>query len=250
MKRKMAQKNENFSLGFGERLNEVRIKSGLDMAKFAERLGVSKGAISNYIHGRRIPDVYFLYRLCQEFDINPKWLLFGRGDPVFPRDEISLEDYEFIPCLSEISFRESPRYAIDTSLFIKAWYPFRRDWLRKILRSEKLEEEVRDLFLYPVKDDGMIPTLNPQELVLVNSNLKKRGDPERGRIYLVRGDVVKTYVFRKVVLIKDAFREERVILVYIGDKPDYSPTELNISREEVSEYIIGEALWVGREIKK
>jgi len=245
----MAQKNVNFGLGFGERLNEVRIKSGLDMAKFAERLGVSKGAISNYIHGRRIPDAYFLYKLCQEFDINPEWLLFGKGEPVSRREEISLEDYEFIPCLSEISFCESPKYAIDTSLLIKAWYPFRRDWLRKILPPRNLEERVRDLFLYPVKDDGMIPTLNPQELVLVDGNLEKRKDPEPGRIYLVRGDV-KIYVFRKLVLIKEGLKGGEAILIYIGDKPDYPPSELKISREEILEYIIGEALWVGREIKK
>jgi len=150
--------------------------------------------------------------------------------------------------LSEISFRENPKYAIDTSL-VKAWYPFKKGWLRKILDNENFEERVKDLFLYPVKDDGMIPTLNPQELVLVDSNLKKRETPEPGRIYLVKGDV-KIYVFRKLVLIKDALQGGKAILIYIGDKPDYPPTELKISREEILEYIIGEALWVGREIKK
>jgi len=245
----MARRDEDFVQKLGERLREVKNRSGLDIVKFAEKLGVSKAAISNYIHGRRAPDAYFLYKLCQEFDLNPEWLLFGKGDPASPKREIRFNGYEFIPCLSEISFRESPKYAIDTSL-VKAWYPFRKDWLRKILPFENFEERVKDLFLYPVTDDGMIPTLNPQELVLVDGNLAIRRDPEPGRIYLVRVDL-RIYVFRKLVLIKDWIKEKNeAILIYIGDKPDYPPSRLKISQDEILEYVIGEALWVGREIKK
>jgi len=250
VKRVMATNGSEFAKGFGERLREIKDRSGLDIVTFAEKLGVSKAAISNYLHGRRIPDAFFVYKVCRNFQINPDWLLFGEGAPERKKKKTELEVYEFIPLLSEIAFFENSDFRIDTSL-VKSWYPFRRDWLKKILGIENLEPRVRDLFLYPVKDDGMIPTLNPRDLVLIDGNPEIRREPEPGRIYLVRLEW-KIYVFRKLVMIRKCLEKNNneVILVYIGDKPDQPPKKLTIPQDEILHYVIGEALWGGREIRK
>lgn len=244
----MARGDAVFSAELGKRLKEIKDLLNIDASELANRLGVSKATVSNYIKGRRLPDAGFVRSLCKEFNVNPEWFLFGTGDPIKPvgAEDESFSDYEFIPSLSSISFLEEPKCKVDLSL-AEDWYPFKKKWLQKILGSDNFENKVRHLFLYRVADEGMTPTLNPQELVLVDGNLDKRINPSQGRIYLVQ-IATRIFVFRKIVLIRIEGRE--AILVCIGDKPDYPPAELRVSEDKLPERIIGEALWVGREIRK
>lgn len=61
------------------KLLELRKALGLTLAKFAERIGTTAAAISNWEHGEKIPDVR-VYQICKEFNVNREWLETGVGE--------------------------------------------------------------------------------------------------------------------------------------------------------------------------
>ena len=52
---------------FADRLKQLREVAGLSQAALAERLGVSRGSISFYENGERIPDIVFLDKVSEFF---------------------------------------------------------------------------------------------------------------------------------------------------------------------------------------
>ena len=66
----------------GERIKEVRLSlpDKTSMEKFADRLGVTKGAISFIENGRNQPSDQMIRSICREFNINEAWLRDGIGD--------------------------------------------------------------------------------------------------------------------------------------------------------------------------
>jgi len=67
---------------FSKKILEIRKQSGLKQSDFAEKLGVSQVAISNYEKGNRSADVNFIYKLISEFHINPQWFFYDIGTPI------------------------------------------------------------------------------------------------------------------------------------------------------------------------
>lgn len=67
---------------FSKKILEIRKQSGLKQSHFAEKLGVSQVAISNYEKGHRSADVNFIYKLISEFHINPQWFFYDIGTPI------------------------------------------------------------------------------------------------------------------------------------------------------------------------
>lgn len=63
----------------GDRIKEVRLSlpNKTSMEKFAERLGVTKGAISFIENGRNQPSDQMIRSICREFNINEEWLRDG-----------------------------------------------------------------------------------------------------------------------------------------------------------------------------
>lgn len=64
---------------FPARLRQVREKAGLSQSEFAERVGVSRGAISTYELGDRVPDIRFLDKVIEEFECSYDYLM-GRSE--------------------------------------------------------------------------------------------------------------------------------------------------------------------------
>lgn len=64
-----------------ERLKNVRIEKRLTQAELAERLEVTKQAISNVEGGRSNPSIEFISKLITELDVNSNWLIAGIGEP-------------------------------------------------------------------------------------------------------------------------------------------------------------------------
>lgn len=67
------------------RLKKIRGK--LTQKDFSIRVGVSQSSYSLYEQGQRIPDAVFLNRVCDLFDVDPGWLLSGRGNMCRDTDE-------------------------------------------------------------------------------------------------------------------------------------------------------------------
>lgn len=64
-----------FKETFSKRLKELREKENLSQTALAEKLKVSRGAISFYENGDRTPDIEFLERVCKYFNIDAGYLL-------------------------------------------------------------------------------------------------------------------------------------------------------------------------------
>lgn len=87
----------------GERIRQVRGK--LSQAEFATKLGVSKGAIGSYESEKQKPGMQFLYAVCDNFNIEPRWLLMGEGEMVSDvvvhnrkehlRNDMKIEEVEY-----------------------------------------------------------------------------------------------------------------------------------------------------------
>lgn len=67
-----------------ERILYVRENSGLNQEAFAQRIGVTKSAISGYETGRRDPSPQVLHSISREFRYNLDWLKTGEGEPEVP----------------------------------------------------------------------------------------------------------------------------------------------------------------------
>lgn len=60
---------------FASRLKSLRKASGLSQADLAEKLGVSRGSISNYENCTRIPDIAFLCRASDFFGVDTSFFM-------------------------------------------------------------------------------------------------------------------------------------------------------------------------------
>ena len=60
---------------FSPKLKTLREEAGLNQSQLANKLGVSRGSISFYENGDRIPDIEFLRKVSEYFDVSADWLL-------------------------------------------------------------------------------------------------------------------------------------------------------------------------------
>lgn len=60
---------------FSPKLKAFREETGLNQSQLADKLGVSRGSISFYENGDRIPDIEFLRKVSEYFNVSADWLL-------------------------------------------------------------------------------------------------------------------------------------------------------------------------------
>lgn len=63
-----------------DRIKAIRKYFDLSQTAFAERLGVTRGVISNIEGVKTVPNEPFLKLICREFDVREDWLRTGAGD--------------------------------------------------------------------------------------------------------------------------------------------------------------------------
>lgn len=63
----------------GQRFFEVRRAKKATQIEFAAKLGLSQSALVAYERGDRDPPAAAIAKLCQEYRIDPTWLLTGSG---------------------------------------------------------------------------------------------------------------------------------------------------------------------------
>lgn len=69
------------------RIKEIRSELGLSMRAFAERIGISSGAVAHLEDGKNNPSERTIRAICSEFGINRQWLEDGIGEKRMPEDE-------------------------------------------------------------------------------------------------------------------------------------------------------------------
>ena len=60
---------------FGMNIRQIRKKLRMTQTEFADKLNVSRGALSFYENGERDMGLYTFYMICKEFQINPSDIL-------------------------------------------------------------------------------------------------------------------------------------------------------------------------------
>ena len=76
-------------MSVGSRIKELRDSLDLTQQKFADRLGIQRGAIANYELERNVPIDAVISLICREFNVREAWLRDGEGEmlEVKPRAE-------------------------------------------------------------------------------------------------------------------------------------------------------------------
>ena len=67
-----------------ERIKKIRTSANLTQQEFADRIGVSRGALANYEVNRNEPIDAVITLICREFNINEHWLRTGEGEMTRP----------------------------------------------------------------------------------------------------------------------------------------------------------------------
>lgn len=74
-----------------ERVKEIRKTLGLTLEKFGERIGVTRGSMSNIENGNRNLTEQMTKSICREFSVDYMWLTTGDGEMFIDSDDDFIE---------------------------------------------------------------------------------------------------------------------------------------------------------------
>lgn len=74
-----------------ERVKEIRKTLGLTLEKFGERIGVTRGSMSNIENGNRNLTEQMTKSICREFSVDYMWLNTGEGEMFIDTDDDFIE---------------------------------------------------------------------------------------------------------------------------------------------------------------
>lgn len=81
-----------------DRIVQLRKELDLSMAKFGDRIGITRGAVNTIEKGINNPSEQTIMLICQIYGVNPMWLKNGIGDMFlkFPKTELDriAQDYD------------------------------------------------------------------------------------------------------------------------------------------------------------
>ena len=154
------------SESWGERITRVRKQLGLSQKEFAEKFGIALVTMNRIENDHRRPDVDFLQKLGDKFDVDLNWLLCGTET----RD---LEVRSGVPLLSDTALAGGDREKTTTE---------------KLYLPQTPECD----FAYRVRDEAMAPLFQPGDYLLV----KEPGSEDGGKtgevvLYLDAGSIVR-----------------------------------------------------------
>ena len=174
----------------GDRVRKLRKSLGLTQEELAKILKTSGSYISDIEKNKLIPGGKFLYEILKNFKVNINWILKGEG-PIFIEkdksqgDEVLGEDQEgyfYIPLIEgRVTAGKDGGILYEK---VEDYYPFKLSWIKK--KFGRSPDRRKALVLVRVYGDSMIPTINPDELVLVDTWPQEKIEIKNGRIYLIR----------------------------------------------------------------
>ena len=74
-----------------ERVKGIRKTLGLTLEKFGERIGVTRGSMSNIENGNRNLTEQMTKSICREFSVDYMWLTTGEGEMFIDTDDDFIE---------------------------------------------------------------------------------------------------------------------------------------------------------------
>ena len=221
----------------GKRIRQIRGK--MTLPEFAKHFNMHGQTLSRYEKGYNAPDAFFFKKICEDFNIEARWLLLGE-DPIRPGEAGIKEtpaDYSGDE-LKKNGFTLVPRYDVQVSLGCGALVDneqivehlaFKTIWLKK-----EMNLEPGRLALISTVGDSMYPTIREGDLLLVDLRRREVGDDA---IYIIRRD--STLVAKRFQRLFDGTVSIK------SDNPIYK--EEVVPRETAKELnLIGRVVWIGR----
>ena len=88
---------------FGYRVKTLRKRAGLTQKQLAERIWVSKAAISNYEMGERKPSLEIIVKLAKVFHVSTDYLLgIAESNKIINLDDFTDEEFWAVQHLIEV----------------------------------------------------------------------------------------------------------------------------------------------------
>ncbi len=201
-------------LDIGSRIAQVRFP--LPQGKFADSLGIHKNTLIRYEKGERLPDSALLLRICEQYDVDPGWLLTGNSRNLPAGENIATLD-EYIPIpLHSTSLNKS---GVEEPIAIK------KSWMFK-----QLQAKPGDLSFFCEEGESMKPTLYPGDIVLVNLHEAVIRDG----LYILQ--------IEDVILIKRLQRLSGDLIKVSSDNPEYESWTASIHNLNQTLKIIGKVV--------
>ena len=217
---------------FAKRILLLRKMLKLTQAELAQKTGTTQTYISRLEKAERPLSEKFLLNLHKKLKVNIHWLLTGQGE-MFLEEK---EGFELVPHIGEIGASPGGYFDIEKGE-IKGYKAFEKKFLRRFWKP----------FLVSIVGDSMIPVLHPGDLVLVDRNPEKLKKLNPGKIYIVNVSYTPEYFYLAAKYVQ--FDQESRKLYCISANPKYAPHEIQLAEDEpITKYVIGEAVWVGREL--
>jgi transcriptional regulator with XRE-family HTH domain len=83
----MANKIHSQSKQLGERIKQIRIKSGLTQEQFAASLGMGNANLSGIENGSKNPKLSFFFNLVKIYHVSLDYLFLGIGEPTLQQND-------------------------------------------------------------------------------------------------------------------------------------------------------------------
>jgi len=219
--------------------NRIKRTRGKDTQKeFAKTLEFSSSYISEVESGKTKPSLELLLKISQITKYSLHWLVAGEGPMLIEATESMVrEDSAFYGALGEFTF--VPRLALEDEAGIEVKrveegvrerYAFRRQWLNS-------KGNVEDLVLLEVRGDSMDPTITDGDAVLIDCSKKQ---VLAGSIYALRT--------KNAVMVKRLQPTGATRVKAMSDNKLYDSYEIDLETGDIE--IVGQVIWIGRELVK
>ena len=168
----------------GERLTELRIKHNMTQEEFAERLDVSRQAVSKWELDKTLPDVNKLLKISELYQVDVDYLLKGAIEE--PASDESDEEH-----VAASMYDEDNEERVDASLYAES----DEERVDASLYAES-DEEHTDASLYADSDeehtDASLYAENDEEHISVSSNAESNEEDETAKANDVNEEIAHT----------------------------------------------------------
>jgi phage repressor protein C with HTH and peptisase S24 domain len=219
--------------------NRIRRTRGRETQKeFAKTLGFSASYISEIESGKTKPSLDLLLKISNITNYSLHWLITGQGPLLIePSESMVREGQAFYGTRGEFCVvprlaldNEAGREAEDIEKGVRERYAFRRAWLTA-------KGTLEDLVLLEVKGDSMDPTVTDGDAVLIDCSKKQ---VVVGNMYALRA--------KNLVMVKRLQPIGAGRIRVMSDNKLYDSYEIDLATGDIE--IIGQVIWIGRELAK
>ena len=120
---------------------EERVKSrmkelGLTQEMLAQKMGITRGAVTHYLAGRRVPPLKQFHKLAAVLKVDPVWLQYGVAN--ITKNEKSIKEKKLIPLLSWQQAAKYPLPKNEIKEFVPHFYTDQSHWYALRIKGDAM----------------------------------------------------------------------------------------------------------------